>query len=56
MVTADDDQTTDIIIEGDQEEINRMSKVGGKEARVDAYVPVVDALDLKQEHLTTFMN
>lgn len=27
MVTADDDQTTDIIIEGDQEEIARFQKV-----------------------------
>lgn len=26
MVTADDDSTTDIVIEGDQEEVTRMSK------------------------------
>jgi hypothetical protein len=28
MVTSDDDKTTDIIVEGDQEEIARMAKVG----------------------------
>jgi hypothetical protein len=27
MVTSDDDMITDIIVEGDQEEISRMSKV-----------------------------
>lgn len=26
MVTADDEQTTDIIVEGDKEEIERMTK------------------------------
>lgn len=26
MVTADDDSTTDIVVEGDQEEVTRMSK------------------------------
>jgi hypothetical protein len=27
MVTADDDSVTDIIVEGDREELERMSKV-----------------------------
>jgi hypothetical protein len=30
MVTADDEATTDIIVEGDREEITRMSKVSAK--------------------------
>lgn len=30
MVTSDDDMTTDIVVEGDQEEITRMSKVRSK--------------------------
>lgn len=29
MVTSDDDKTTDIMLEGDQEEIERFRKVGG---------------------------
>lgn len=30
MVTADNEETTDITIEGDIEEINRFCKVGGQ--------------------------
>lgn len=30
MVTADDDSVTDIVVEGDKEEIERMSKVGDR--------------------------
>jgi hypothetical protein len=29
MVTSDDEQTTDIVVEGDQEEVERLRKVSG---------------------------
>ena len=38
MVTSDDDMTTDIIVEGDQEEIARMSKELGLTEKGMVYV------------------
>jgi hypothetical protein len=39
MVTGDDDKTTDIVVQGDEEEIERMSKQLGLKEKGMVYVP-----------------